>query len=301
MAVMIAAARQDRPLTGIALMLVAFLFFSFIDASAKWLSTLSLPAMQIAFMRYLPHFVISTVLVRSSGMTPTNFVSSHMPMLILRAMLLMISTVLNFVAMTFLPLTLTATILFSAPLIICMLSWPLLGERVGLFRWSAIALGFGGVAIAIRPFDDSFHWAVFLSLSGAFTFALYSILTRRLAGQVSIDVMQFYTGAVGTLALMPIAVWQWQSPQTVIDWTILIMLGVFGWGGHQCMTIAHRFAAASLLTPFGYSFILYLTAWSYVLFGHIPDDMTIAGAALIVVSGLVIWFRELRQMQARKA
>ena len=216
-------------------------------------------------------------------------------------MLLMISTVLNFVAMTFLPLTLTATILFSAPLIICMLSWPLLGERVGLFRWSAIALGFGGVAIAIRPFDDSFHWAVFLSLSGAFTFALYSILTRRLAGQVSIDVMQFYTGAVGTLALMPIAVWQWQSPQTVIDWTILIMLGVFGWGGHQCMTIAHRFAAASLLTPFGYSFILYLTAWSYVLFGHIPDDMTIAGAALIVVSGLVIWFRELRQMQARKA
>ena len=301
MAVMIAAARQDRPLTGIALMLVAFLFFSFIDASAKWLSTLSLPAMQIAFMRYLPHFVISTVLVRSGGMTPTNFASSHMPMLILRAMLLMISTVLNFVAMTFLPLTLTATILFSAPLIICMLSWPLLGERVGLFRWSAIALGFGGVAIAIRPFDDSFHWAVFLSLSGAFTFALYSILTRRLAGQVSIDVMQFYTGAVGTLALMPIAVWQWQSPQTVIDWTILIMLGVFGWGGHQCMTIAHRFAAASLLTPFGYSFILYLTAWSYVLFGHIPDDMTIAGAALIVVSGLVIWFRELRQMQARKA
>ena len=98
--------------------------------------------------------------------------------------MLMISTVLNFIAVTYLPLTLTSTILFSTPIIICMLSWPLLGERVGLFRFGAIALGFGGVAIAIRPFDDSFHWAVFLSLGGAFTFALYSILTRRLAGLV---------------------------------------------------------------------------------------------------------------------
>jgi drug/metabolite transporter (DMT)-like permease len=298
---MIAASRQDRPLAGIALMLVAFLVFSFIDASAKWLSTLSLPAMQLAFMRYLPHFLISTSLVGSAGLTPASFASPHMPMLILRALFLMIATVLNFVAMTFLPLTLTSTILFSAPLIICMLSWPLLGERVGTFRWSAIALGFAGVAIAIRPFDDNFHWAVLLSLGGAFSFALYSILTRRLAGQVSIDVMQFYTGAIGTAALLPVAIWQWRSPQTVIDWTILIMLGVFGWGGHQFMTVAHRFAAASLLTPFGYSLILYLTAWSYVLFGHVPDKVTVSGAALIVASGLVIWFRELQQLQVRRA
>lgn len=300
MSELIAAAKQDRPLVGIALMLVAFLVFSFIDASAKWLSVLSLPALQLAFMRYLPHFVISTALVGPAGLKQAMFASSHAPMLILRAMMLMISTVLNFIAMTYLPLTLTSTILFSAPLIICMLSWPLLGERVGLFRWSAIALGFGGVAIAIRPFDDSFHWAVFLSLGGAFTFALYSILTRRLAGLVPIDVMQFYTGAVGTLGLMPFAIYQWQSPTTAIDWTIMIMLGVFGWAGHQFMTVAHRFADASLLTPFGYSFILYLTAWSYILFGHVPDQLTVTGALLIVISGLVIWFRELQQQRARR-
>ena len=298
---MTTAAKQDKPLVGIALMLVAFLLFSFIDASAKWLSVLSLPALQLAFMRYLPHFVISTTLIGRAGLKQAMFASSHAPMLILRATMLMVSTVLNFIAMTYLPLTLTSTILFSAPLIICMLSWPLLGERVGLFRWSAIALGFGGVAIAIRPFDDSFHWAVFLSLGGAFTFALYSILTRRLAGLVPIDVMQFYTGAIGTLALLPVALYQWQSPAAAIDWTIMIMLGVFGWAGHQFMTVAHRFAAASLLTPFGYSFILYLTAWSYVLFGHIPDQLTITGAVLIVVSGLVIWFRELQQQLARRA
>ena len=137
-------------------------------------------------------------------------------------------------------------------------------------------------------------------LGGAFTFALYSILTRRLAGLVPIDVMQFYTGAVGTLGLMPVAIYQWQSPTTAIDWTIMIMLGVFGWAGHQFMTVAHRFADASLLTPFGYSFILYLTAWSYILFGHVPDQLTVTGALLIVISGLVIWFRELQQQRARR-
>ena len=153
MSELIAAAKQDRPLVGIALMLVAFLVFSFIDASAKWLSVLSLPALQLAFMRYLPHFVISTALVGPAGLKQAMFASSHAPMLILRAMMLMISTVLNFIAMTYLPLTLTSTIRRSA--IICILSAAArrAGRTVPMERHRA---GFGGVAIAIRPFDDNF-------------------------------------------------------------------------------------------------------------------------------------------------
>lgn len=119
------------------------------------------------------------------------------------------STVLNFFAVTYLPLTLTSTILFSAPIIICFLSWPLQGERVGIYRWSAIMLGF------------------------------------------------------------------------------------FGWSGHQLLTKAHNLAPASMLTPFGYSFILFLTIWSYAVFDHLPDKWTVMGALIIVVSGVVIWFREL--------
>ena len=289
-----AKARQDRPAAGIALMLAAFMLFSFIDAGAKWLAVLSLPAIQLAFMRYLPHFVISTALIVSGGRELDRFASPHMPLLVLRAMLLMVSTVLNFVALGFLPLSLTATLLFSSPIIICLLSWPLLGERVGPWRSMAICVGFIGVAVAIRPFDSQFHWAAFLSIGAAFGFALYTILTRRLAGQVATDVMQFYTGAVGTIGLLPFALWRWQSPEAGIDWAVMMSLGVFGWAGHQLLTGAHRFAPASTLTPYGYSFILYLVAWSYVLFDDLPGVWTMTGAFIIVCSGLFIWFRELR-------
>ena len=299
MADLVATTRQDKPLAGILLMLVAYLCFAFIDTGAKWLAVLGMPPLQLVFMRYLPHFVISTALIGRGGLDLRKFASPYMPLLLLRATMLMISTVLNFVAVNYLPLTLTSTILFTTPIIICLLSWPLLGERVGLFRFGAIIVGFAGVAIAIRPFDESFHWAVFLSLSGAFTFALYSILTRRLAGVVATDVMQFYTGAVGTVGLLPVAIYQWQWAPDLMNGVILVLLGVFGWGGHQIMTGAHRFAQVAVLMPFGYSFIIYLTILSYLLFDHVPDQWTVAGAIFIVTSGMLIWFREMRMRAAR--
>lgn len=284
---------QDNVRLGIFLMLCAYALFSFIDVGAKWLALLGLPSLQLAFMRYLGHFLISSALVGRGGLQLSRFSSPHLKLVLLRGALLMASTVLNFFAVRWLPLTLTSTILFSAPIIICLLSWPLLGERVGIYRWSAILLGFVGVAIAIRPFDESFHWAVFLSLAGAFCFSIYSILTRRLSGLVTTDVLQFHSGLVGTICLLPFAIIFWQTPQGIMNWLILIFLGFFGWAGHQILTIAHNYAPASTLSPFGYSFILFLTGWSYLVFEHLPDRWTIIGAIVIVISGLVIWFREL--------
>ncbi|CAN0599428.1 unnamed protein product, partial [Laminaria digitata] len=133
---------------------------------------------------------------------------------------------------------------------------------------------------------------VTLSLGAAFCFALYSILTRKLAGVVAVDTLQFYSGLVGTIALLPFAVLSWQNPTNVLDWSILIAIGVFGWLGHQLLTIAHRFAPASTLTPFGYTFILYLTLASFLVFDHLPDRWTLLGGTIIIVAGLVIWFRE---------
>ena len=206
----------------------------------------------------------------------------------------MVSTILNFVAVQYLPLTLTSTILFSAPIMICALSWPLLGERVGIWRWFAIMIGFCGILIAIRPFDESFHWAVFLSLTGALCFALYSLLTRKLSGVVASTTMQFYSGMVGTVILLPFALYYWQNPETPLLWFQMISLGIFGWLGHELLTRAHGFAPASTLTPFGYTFILYMTIWSMLVFGHKPDVYTMIGAAVIIIAGLVIWFREVR-------
>ncbi len=101
--------------------------------------------------------VSSAIIVRTHKLS--SLTSSHAPMLIFRGSLLMGSTILNFFAVRYLPLTLTSTILFSAPLMACMLSQPMLAEKVGLFRWTAVLFRFAGVIIAIRPFDESFHWA----------------------------------------------------------------------------------------------------------------------------------------------
>lgn len=287
-------ANEDRAMTGIILMLGAFLLFSFIDTSAKWLALFGLPVLQLAFMRYVGHFVISLIQIGRGGVSMERFTSPRMSLVLLRAILLMGSTVFNFISVRYLPLTLTSTILFSAPIIICALSWPLLGERVGLWRWAAIMLGFVGILIAIRPFDESFHWAILLSLTAAFCFALYSILTRKLAGTVAVDTMQLYSGFVGTAVLLPFAIADWQNPVGWINWTMMISMGVFGWLGHQLLTSAHGYAPASTLTPFGYTFILYLTLSSYFVFDNLPDRWTILGASIIVVAGLIIWAREKR-------
>ena len=292
MAILVAKANEDRPLTGIVFMLFAFFGFSFIDVNAKWLAVLGLSALQLSFMRYFGHFVISVLLISRGGFTLSRFGTDHWFLVITRGLLLMLSTVLNFIAIQYLPLTLTAIILFSTPIMVCALSRPLLGEHVGIWRWSAIMIGFCGILIAIRPFDENFHWAVMLSLTGALFFALYSLLTRKLSGIVAGDTMQFYSGFVGAAVLLPFAVATWENPETTMQWGQMILLGIFGWIGHELLTRAHGFAPSSTLTPFGYSFIFYMTLWSFLVFGHIPDIQTIIGALVIIFAGLVIWFRE---------
>jgi len=283
---------EDRPMAGILLMLAAYLTFSCIDTSSKWLGVLGLSALQLSFMRYCGHFIITIFLIGRGGFQPARFLSDNPGLVIIRSLLLMGSTVLNFFAIRYLPLTLTSTILFSAPIIVCALSWPLLGERVGLWRWGAIFIGFAGIMVTIRPFDENFHWAAMLSMCAAFCFALYVILTRKLSGVVAADTMQFYSGLVGTFVLLPFAIVEWQNPATGFQWLVLVMLGFFGWFGHQLLINAHGYAPASMLTPFGYSFILYLTIWSYFVFEHIPDFWTLAGAAIIISAGMIIWWRE---------
>ena len=297
MARLVAKAIEDKPAMGIALMLLTYLCFSFIDTSAKWLALAGLSAFQLSFMRYFGHFAISLGRIAKGGISRDRFATSHFWLVMLRGGLLAASTVLNFIALQYIPLTLTSTILFSSPIIICALSGPMLGEKVGIWRWTAIGIGFIGILIAIRPFDETFHWAILLSLFNAFAFALYSILTRKLAGIVASDTMQFYSGLIGTLALAPLAAYSWQNPTNLLDWVIMCMMGFFGWAGHELLTRAHGYASATTLTPYGYSFILYLTVWSYFLFDHLPDRWTVSGAIIIVIAGLIIWIRE---RQARR-
>lgn len=284
-----AEARQDRVGLGIAMILLSWLFFSFVDSSVKWLVLLGLSAFQLAFMRYAVHFAIS---VAAGGVRLST--AGRQGALLLRAGLLASATFFNFVALNHLPLTVTSAIMFSSPIFVAALSGPLLGERVGPWRWTAVGLGFVGVMIVVRPLSAEFHWATLLVVYNAVAICLFSIITRRLAGEVPAQTMQLYTGAVGTAVMLPMAVLTWENPGGLRDWALLVGVGVWAWAGHEIFARAHWFAEASVLMPFTYVFILYMAVLGYIVFGDVPDAATILGAVIIVASGLIVWWRETR-------
>ncbi len=292
--------REDRLTLAILMMLVAYALFSTVDTSAKWLGQVGLAALQIAFMRYAVHLVFTVALIGRGGMTLDRFGTEKVGMVVLRALFLVASSVANFIAVRYLPLTLTATISFSAPIMVCALSWPVLGERVGPWRWTAILIGFVGLLVAVRPFGATLHWAIIFSITTAFCMAMYALLTRRLSGFVSPMTMQFYGGLVGTILLAPFAIAFWQMPKTWLEWLLLFGVGVSGWAGHEVFSRAHGFAEAGVLTPFSYSFLIWMTLWSTFVFGQYPDGFTILGAVIVSSAGLFIWARERRLQKARR-
>lgn len=289
-----AQAIEDRPQLGILMMLVAWYFFAMVDVSAKWLALAGFPAFQLVFMRYAGHLVISVGMIARNGMTLDRFHTDHVWLVLSRALLLISATMGNFYALNYLPLTIISAIMFSSPIIVCFLSMTILKEQIGPWRWAAILLGFAGVLIVIRPFGETFSPIMILPLYNATALALYSLMTRQLAGIVAVETQQLYLGALGTLLLLPFAFWFWVPPQSLLDTVLLIGLGVMGWGGHQLLTNAHRFAPANTLMPYTYSFMIYIAAFSWLIFGHIPDFWVVMGALVIVASGLIIWKREQR-------
>jgi drug/metabolite transporter (DMT)-like permease len=283
--------RTDRPGTGILLMQVAVLCFTAIDTCAKYLVEAGLPPLEVVFFRYFGHFVIvAAVYLPLKGRT--LFRANRLTLQILRALFLLGSTILNFLALQYLHLGVTSAIFFTIPLLVCALSVPFLGEQVGPRRWGAILVGLLGVLIIVRPGLGALHWAWLLSIGAATSAACYMIATRKLAGVDSTETSQFYAGLVAVIVLTPIAVAVWITPTGALTIFLCTIIGFFGWLGHQCLTVAHRFAPASTLAPYSYSQILWMVLSGYVIFANIPDIWVFAGAGIVIASGLYLWRRE---------
>lgn len=289
---------EDRVLPAIGLLLLALLAFTGIDTCAKWLVLHGVPATEVAFVRYAVHLVIVCVVGLAGA--ERLWETTNLGAVSIRALALLGSTLLNFAALSFLPLTMTSAIMFSAPLWICLLSIPLLGERVGRRRWAAMAVGFCGILVVARPWSGALHPAILLSLAAALSASLYSILTRMLAGRDPTNTQQFYAGLVATVGVAPFALGDWTWPSGTASWLAFATIGLFGWGGHQVLTIAHRYAPASTLAPFNYAQIVYMTASSWLIFAQPPDRWVILGAGIVAASGLYIGLRERALARGRR-
>lgn len=281
----------ERRLLGIGLALAAYVMFTGIDSSAKWLGTVGISFIQIVFLRYAIHLLmVAAIHLPRHGW---GLMRSANPRLqILRGIALLGATGCNFLAVQYLPLTVTGSIAFTVPLMICALSVPLLGEQVGWRRWTAIAVGFLGVLVIVRPGTDAFHPASLLCLLAAFSTAFYMLFTRRVSGFDSPATSQFYVGIFATALLLPIVPFFWSWPSTADGWFAFFAVGVFGFVGHQLITIASGLAPATVLAPFSYFQIFFMAASSWLVFQQPPDVWLYVGAPIVIASGLYIWQRE---------
>lgn len=280
---------------GYALMLGAFFCFSVMDTSAKWLVAAAIPALQVAWLRYFGHLVV--VIAAYTPRHGLSIMRSKNPKLqSIRAMFLLLGTCLNFSALYYLPLTITIAIFFVTPLTVCLLSIPVLGEKVGLKRLLAVAVGFGGVLVIVQPWSQNFDPHVFLSIAAMLSISAYFVMSRLIAGIDSNATTQVYVSGLGTVLLGPVALYFWVWPETLQAWILLVLIGTLGMIGHSMVTKAHHYAEASVLAPTVYSQIIFIAILSWLVFNQPPDQPTLTGTFIIVLSGLFIWFRE-RQLE----
>jgi drug/metabolite transporter (DMT)-like permease len=285
------ASRATRIAAGIGLMVLAIGLFTVMDTIGKGLSA-RYPVPQVVWARYFFQFGWMLLLFPRLGVIGLVR-TTRLGMNLARGLLLAVATLFMFTAISFVPLADAYTITFIAPLLVTIFSIPLLGERVGWRRWSAVGAGFVGVLIVIRPGVGMPHWALALPLVTALGFALYQILTRKVAGtpgETSVA-MLFYlasVGAVVTTALVPFF-WRTVAP---FDWLPMAAMGLLGGIGHLLLIRALTIAPASLLAPFVYTQIVWALVLGYLVFGDVPNVWMLVGGAVIVASGLFVFYRE---------
>ena len=279
-------------LVGIGLISAAFLMFTLLDGSAKWLVR-SLPVFMVVWIRFVMHVLFATAVllpVRGRALVRTRHLRWHLA----RALMFILMTGMNFWALQYLQLTVTASIFFTVPIIVALVSSRLLGEKLDRGRWIAIVAGFAGVLAVVRPWGADFHPAVLLAIANAVLYAFFNLSTRHLAAYDPPETIQYLPALGAAIGLTPLALASWQWPQGWLQWTVACMLGVLGGVGHHLLALAHRYAPASVTAPFLYQQIFYMAAFGYVVFGDVPKPSVWVGATIVIASGLYLFARERR-------
>lgn len=247
---------------------------------------------QIVWARYVFHALVTFAIfsrVNVFRQAQTTRPGLH----ITRSALMLVATTLFFTSLRYLPLADAVAINFVAPLLVTALSIPILKEKVGIRRWAAIFVGFGGVLIIIRPGMGVMHWAAILPLMTAVCYAFYQILTRIAARTDDTQTSLFWTSAFGVIVTSIAVPFFWTAPSP-LEWAMMIALGAVYGLGHYLLIRGLEIAPASKLSPFLYTQIIWATLLGFAFFDHFPDMPTLIGVAIVIGSGLYIWQRETR-------
>jgi len=280
--------RADN-LRGAMYMLAGMFVFSAVDAQAKYL-TQYLPPLQIVWSRQLGLFfgVLLLIGIRGFAVMRTN----HPVLQVSRGMAAALSATLFIIGLNYVPLADAVSVTFIAPMVVTVLGAVVLGERVGIHRWSATAIGFLGTLVVIRPGFDSFHPGLLLPFSAAILFALRQIISRHIGHRDRTETTVAYTAITASLMLSLSLPFVW----TPVDSTHLILvmaaMSLMAALGEFLVIRALEIGLAVFVSPLHYTIIIWASLYGYLLFGQFPDGWTWAGSAIIVASGLYVMHRE---------
>lgn len=271
---------MDNPVRGILLIVAATICFSTSDLMAKILSA-DLPAVEIAWIRYVVFTALAAMLVRQAG---TGIVLRNPVQQVVRGLGLVGSAIFFMMSLRSLPMAEAATIGFASPVLITILSVPFLGERVDWRRWVAVGAGILGVIVVVRPGTGMFQMAAIWGLSSSMSWAVATILTRKMSGAQAAT-MLLWSAMTGLVVLSLLLPFVFVRP-TLWQVGFGMLLGVVASSGQYLMVFAYRHAPASLLAPFSYLQLIWAVVSGYLVFDTLPDEWTLGGAGIIALSGL---------------
>jgi drug/metabolite transporter (DMT)-like permease len=288
-----AAETKRDALRAILFMALAINLFPFMNVSVAYLSQ-EYPTTQILWARYTGHLLFM-ILMFMPRRGLSLFRASRPGVHVVRSILMFASTICFFTALRYIEVPTASAINFTSPLIVTALAAPLLGEVVGVRRWAAVAAGFAGALIIIRPGGGETHWAMLLVLGTALSYATYQIVTRKFSAadspETSITYISIVGAALSTLALP----FGFLMPTSLLDTAVFLAIGFIGGIGHYFVIKAFQVGEASVLAPFNYGQLVMATILSFLVFGTFPDTWTFVGAAVIIASGLYVTYRESRK------
>jgi drug/metabolite transporter (DMT)-like permease len=273
----------------VSMVLLSAAIWPLMDGIAKHLVTSGVPAVQVAWGRYAAN-VLLLAPVAAARLGRKALLPRAAPAHLLRAALPGLVTALLFVGLGHMPFAAASAVLFANPLITVALSALVLGEHVGPRRWAAVAAGFGGALLVIRPGAALFQWASLAPLGAAVCFSVTAILNRRLAGQASPLATTLHYAVAATVVLLPGAALGWQRfDATLVAW--LALSSVFGSLSLWLVTVASERADASVLAPFHFAELGAAAVVGWIAFGEVPGGATLAGIVVILGAGLLATWR----------
>jgi drug/metabolite transporter (DMT)-like permease len=277
----------NRSHIGIAMALMAMLCFACMDTLSKWLVA-DFPILQLMWARAIAFTLLTVALLGRSGLR--NALRSRRPALQAGvAFLLLFEGAVFVLALHYLPLADAHALGAVAPLMVIAMSATLLGERIGVARWIAVAAGFAGVLVILRPGFQEFSVALLIPPACALMWAGYQILSRFCSQADGPDTTMAWTAFVGLLATTATIPWNWVWPDAVSG-ALMAGCAILGAAALFFLIKALDFAKASTIQPFNNSALVWASLLGFLVFGQFPDFWTIVGAGIIVAAALFAWY-----------